>query len=195
MTAGTPAAGMAVVRLYEPARRPANWTEIIRPGQFAVFARDDESGVPCGIDGVRFADTALATCALFGSIDSARGFCEAAVLRHPTIRFDIFDHEGRVRPALLTVVHPDRAARLETSPRQIRVRRWLAWALVGGGVPLIVYARVADREHDVILPAFLGINLIIVAGRLLFMNFAVRETELARERRLEQSRSRPSPPG
>jgi hypothetical protein len=35
-----------------------------------------------------------------------------------------------------------------------------------------------------ILPAFLGINMVIIGGRLLWLNLALRETERARERRL-----------
>src|SRR3954447_8065061 len=46
------------LRLHDPTRRPASWTEIIRAGQFAVFARHEASGVPCDVDGARFTDPA-----------------------------------------------------------------------------------------------------------------------------------------
>lgn len=174
------------MRLHDPARRPASWTEIIQRGQVAAFARDEAGGVPCDVEGARFADAGAGTCAIFDSIDEARAFCEAAVLRHPSVRFDIFDADGRAKPALLTVTHPERAARLETAPRQMRWRRIIAWSLLAASVPLLAYAYVEDRQRDTILAAFFGINAVIAGGRLLFMNLALRETERERERRLRE---------
>ena len=174
---------MRIVRLHDPARRPAAWTDVILPGQFAVFARDDATGVPCDMDGVRFVAGAE-TCAIVDSIAEARAVCDTALQRHPSIRFDVFDSDGRTRPPILTVLHPDRAAAFETSPRQMRKRQVIAWALIIAGIPLMVFASVEYHERDIILPAFLGINMVIVGGRLLWMNLALRETERARERRL-----------
>jgi hypothetical protein len=37
---------MSVLRVYDPARTPASWTEIIRPGQFVAFVKRD-TGAPC----------------------------------------------------------------------------------------------------------------------------------------------------
>ena len=175
---------MESVRLHDPGRRPADWTEIIRPGQVAVFAKDEATGVPCDPDGKPFASVSEATCLIVDSMAEARAFCEAAVDRHPAVRFDVFDSDGRVRPPLLTVVHASRASGLETSPREMRRRRVIAWLLIATGVPLMVFAYVEYRERDIILAAFLGINMVIIGGRLLWMNFALRETERARERRL-----------
>ena len=180
---------MQIVRLHDPGRRPADWTEIIQPGQFAVFAKDDETGVPCDADGNPFASPAAGTCLIADSLVDARAFCEAAVQRHPSLRFDVFDANGRTLPPILTVLHPARAAALETSPREMRKRQVIAWALIAGGIPLIAFACVEFRERDIILPAFLGINMVIIGGRLLWMNLALRETERARERRLESASS------
>lgn len=90
----------------------------------------------------------------------------------------------RARPPILSVLHPDRAAALETSPREMRKRQVIAWTLVAAGIALVVYAYLEFGERDIILPAFLGINMIIIAGRLLWMNLTLRETERERERRL-----------
>ena len=178
---------MRIVRLHDPGRQPADWTEIIQPGQFAAFAKDEATGVPCSEDGAPFAPASAGTCTIFDSLQEARAFCEAAVGRHPAIRFDIFDADGRTRPPILTLVHPSRAAALETSPREMRKRRAIGWGLIAAGVPLMVFAYVEFRERDIILPAFLGINMVIIGGRLLWMNLALRETERARERRLESA--------
>jgi len=103
------------------------------------------------------------------------------------VRFDVFDSGGRVRPPILTIVHASRAAALDTSPRQMRKRRAIAWLLIVSGVPLMVFAYLEYRERDIILPAFLGINMVLIGLRLLWMNLAIRETERARERRLESA--------
>jgi hypothetical protein len=176
---------MQIVRLHDPGRKPADWTGLVQPGQFPVFAKIGASGVPCDTEGRPFANPAAATCAIADSIAEARAFCDAAVQRHPGVQFDVFDSEGRTHSPILTVVHPSRAAALETSPREMRKRRVIAWTLVAAGVLLMVFAYVEVRERDIILPAFLGINMVIIGGRLLWMNFALRETERARERRLE----------
>jgi hypothetical protein len=179
---------MQVVRVHDPSRRPASWTEIIESGQFAVFSKDDVLGVPCDLEGLRFAHADDVTCVVAGSIDEARQLSERAVERHPSLRCDVFDADGRTRPPLLTVVHPARAKTLETSTRQTWIRSVSAWTLIVLSVPLLVYAWLLfdSRERDVILPTFFGINMVLVALRLLWMNLLLRETEGARERRLRQ---------
>jgi hypothetical protein len=41
-------------------------------------------------------------------------------------------------------------------------------------------------EIEVIFPGFIGINLIVAGGRLLWLNLGIRETERARQERLER---------
>ena len=178
---------MQILRLHDPTRRPAAWTEIIRAGQFAAFAKLGESGSPCDANAARFSDPGAVTCAIFDSFAEARAFCEGAVDRHPALHFDIFDADGRARPPLLTVVHPAQAARLETSPWQARRRQVSAWILIGAGVPLMVFAYVEAGERDIFLIAFFGINMVLIGARLLWMNLALRETERNRETRMAQA--------
>jgi hypothetical protein len=173
-----------IVRLHDSSRRPASWMEVIRPGQFAVFARIEPSGGPCDAEGLPFASPDAASCAIFESFAEARAFCEAAVERHPAVRYDLFDSGGRTQPALLTVTHRDRSSGLETGPVQTRRRRVLAWVLIGVGAPLVAYATLVPRERESFLPAFLGLSMIIFGGRILWLNLALRETERAREARV-----------
>jgi hypothetical protein len=172
------------VRLYDPGRRPVNWTEIIGPGQFSAFSKALDTGLPCDPEGRPFADAAAAACVLFDSLDEARAFCESAVLVQPGIRFDVFDASGRVNPPLLTVVHASRARTLDTDPRGIRLRRTIAWLLIVAAVPVLALAY-SLRDVRAIFPGFIGINMILAGGRLLWFNLAVRETERAREARLQ----------
>ena len=176
-----------VVRIHDPQRRPSSWTEIIEAGQFVAFARDAESGAPCDEEGRPFADAASATCLIFDSLPEASAFCESAVARSVSLQFDVFDSEGRAHPPLLTFVHPSRAHAQETHPRALARRRLIAWALIAAGIPLIVYAYARHTEREIILPAFIGINMLIAAGRLLWLNLGIRETERERLARLKHA--------
>ena len=156
----------------------------MEPHQFAALARDENTGMPCGADARACADPAAATCVVFDSIEEARRFCQGAVLAAPSVRFDVFDVQGRANPPLLTIVHPSRAAALETHPRVLNHRRAIAWGLIAAGVPLLGLAYwLQDFGHS-IFPAFIGLNMVIAALRILWFNLGVRETERAREARL-----------
>lgn len=157
---------------------------MLRPGQFVVFGKDLASGTPSDFAGRPYSDPSLAECGVAASIDEARAFAEAAVAQAPALRLDIFDHEGRTHPPLLTVLHPSRADAADTHPRVLRKRQVIAWALIAIGIPLIVFAIVERHDREIILPAFLGINMLIAAGRLLWFNLGVRETERIRQERL-----------
>jgi hypothetical protein len=85
---------MQLLRLYDPDRRPPNWTDIIRPGQFAAFARHVEGGGPCDADGRPFASSDLVTCLIFDELDYAARFCEERVTEVPSVRFEVFDSAG-----------------------------------------------------------------------------------------------------
>jgi hypothetical protein len=66
----------------------------------------------------------------------------------------------------------------------MRMRKLVALGLLVAAPPLfwIDY----EKGGMLILPTFLGINLIIIAARLLFMNLSIRESERARQRRLTE---------
>ncbi len=160
---------MQVVRIHDPARRPASWADIIRPGQFVAFATPSDGN-----------------CVLFDSVAEARIYCEAAVLSSPAARYDVFDAAGRAQPALLTIVHPSRAHDLDAHPRAARKRRVLGWSLIAAGIPLVIYACWIPTDIEVIFPGVIGVNLIIAGGRFLWFNLGVRETERARQERLDR---------
>ena len=186
---------MQTLRLYDPERQPADWTGIIQPGQYAVFAKHIDTSGPCEPDGGPAPPPDRATCQLFDSLDEARSFSETRVRQMPGLRFEIFDATGRVNPPLLVVVHPDRASTLTGNPAAMRTRRLAAIALALASVPLFWY----DYQHRgvLVLPTFLAMNMLLVAGRLLYMNTSIREVERAREARLaaqQNDRDRASAP-
>ena len=160
--------------------------DLIREGQLVVFAKDVESGQPCDGRGQPFGDPEAVTCLVFDNLAEARAFCDAAVRQSPSTRYDVFDAGGRTRPPLLTVVHPSHLASLDSDPGGMRRRRVIAWALIAGGVPVIAYAYYFEEGVAMILPAFIGINMIIAGGRLLWFNLGIRETERDRQERLDR---------
>jgi hypothetical protein len=173
------------LRLFDRDRQPPDWTEIIRPGQYVAFSKVIDTGGSCDQDGRPFASAADATCLLFDSLTEARGFCEEQVTRAPAVRFEIFDSAGRRDPPLLVIVHPSRIAALEGNPRGMRVRKWAASLLLVGAVPLFWY----DYQHDqgmLIFPTVLGINMVIIAARLMQLNGAYAHAERLRQKRLAE---------
>jgi hypothetical protein len=161
--------GVQVLQIHDPERRPASWAEIIRPGQFVAFAAPSDG-----------------TCVLFDSLHEGRAYCQAAVLSSPELRFDLFDTDGRARPPLESYVHPSRAAALDAHPGAAHRRRVIAWSLIAAAVPLLVFTARRLSDIEAIFPGVIGVNLLLAAGRLLWLNLGVRETERARRERLKQ---------
>jgi hypothetical protein len=170
------------LRLYDPDRRPQNWTDIVRPGQVAVFSKNADTGATCDDEGKPFASDAEITCLIVDTLDEARRFCETRVEQVPGVRFEIFDAAGRTNPPLLMILSASRAHLHPDNPRGMRVRKWLAIAMLAASLPLFWI----DYENGglLILPTFLALNLILIAGRLLYMNVSTREAERRRDERL-----------
>jgi hypothetical protein len=176
---------MQLLLLHDPARRPASWTEIVRPGQFVVFASDEASGAPVDGEGRPLRSLRDAVCLVFDTLPEALAYGKAGVERAPELRFDVYSGPGRVEEPLETIVSPGRAARFDAGHRATRLRRWIAIVLLVGSVPLIYYDTFTQRGV-LVLPTFLGASMILSALRLLFMNRVVRDSETARRRRFEQ---------
>jgi hypothetical protein len=177
-----PQARVEVLRLFDPERRPSNWTGIIRPGQFAAFSKDADTGATRDAAGQPFASSSDVTCLVFDSFDDARTFCDTRVKAASNLRFDIFDSGGRTSPPLLVVVHPSRAHTLAGNQRDMRLRTWIARLLLLGAFPLFWLDY--QNRGALMLPTILAINMIVVAARLLHMNMSVKEVERTREERL-----------
>ena len=182
---------MDVLRLYDPDRRPPNWSDVIEATALVAFASDVDTGTPTDATGARFESAAAATCLVFGSLADARQYCETRVAEQPALRFDIFDARGRVEQPLLVIVHPARWAGAEGSSRAMFWRRCAAIALIGAAGPLAWYDYWAS-DGTLVLPTFLGISMAVAGVRLLFMNLVVRESDRARRERLERYERPPS---
>jgi hypothetical protein len=178
---------MQVVRLYDSARQPQGWLQIIKPTQFAAFATLADSGASCDVDGVLTGESD-ASCAIFDTLDEAEAFSRSRVERNPGLRFDIRDSAGLLRPPLITVVHPSREASLESSPSKLRGNTYSAIALLIAG-PLLIWWEWTYRDGVLIMPTIVGINAVLIAIRLLVMNYGHISKERARQERLRRLQS------
>ncbi len=180
---------MIYLRLYDHSRTPKSWTEILRPGQFVAFAKTIDTGAPCDAEGRPFATVEDATCLLFDGLGEAEAFCREQVNRATNVRFEIFDSAGRAEPALLVIVHPSRQRQLEGNSRGMRLR-------TQGAVALFIVAALSfwyDFQHGPgvqFFPTLLGINLVVVALRLLQLNGSYAHAERVRQRRLAEYQRR-----
>jgi hypothetical protein len=176
---------MQIVRVFDPSRQPANWTDIIRPGQFVAFSKDIDTGASRDAAGASIGSPDSLTCIIFDSLAEADAFCNDSVQRAPNLRFDVFDAAGRALPPLLTIVHPSRIATLDGNPRSARINQWGAVALVAAA-PILFWVDWWKYDGLLILPTILGINMLIIAARLIQLNVAHASAERARRDRLQK---------
>ena len=150
---------MQVLKLYDPARKPTEWTGLVHPGQYAVFHSDVATDVEKTADGRYLRPGEDSTCSVFDSLAEAEAYCEARVDANPTLRCDIYDHTGKSRPPMLTYVN---RAHLNTPSRRV----YWGWALVIASVPCFL---VEWYYHGIlVVPAVIGLNLIFAGLRLIY---------------------------
>jgi hypothetical protein len=105
---------MQHVLLHDRARVPSNWTQLIRPGQYAVFLTDVESSVPVFQDGAPIASASEYFCLIFDALPDAESYCEQAVKTFHRMRCEVFDSAGRANPPVAVFVNPEFAHTLDT---------------------------------------------------------------------------------
>ncbi len=174
------------IRLFDPHRKPADWTDVMGPTQCAVLLQDRKSSVALSPAGRPFAKREDATCLLFDSVDAAQQFCEAKVLGLPYVSCEILDAQGRAHPPLMVITHPDYHSDDDSGSTWSRRRKFIAVGLVLVSGPLFWL----DWKHHatLILPTFVGFNCILLAMRFLYWDFGVRNRESERLKRLAAHR-------
>jgi hypothetical protein len=174
------------IRLFDPRRKPTDWTDVIGPTQCAVLLQDRKSSVPLSPAGRPFARVEDATCLLFDHLEAAQKFCEAKVLELPNICCEIMDAQGRAHPPLMVITHPDYHREDDTGPTWSRRRRLISVGLVLISGPLLWL----DWRHHgmLVVPTLLAFNCILLAMRFLYWDFGVRHRENERRKRLAAHR-------
>lgn len=149
---------MQVLKLHDPARKPAEWTGLVHPGQYAVFHSDIATDVEKTPEGRYLQPGDDSTCTIFDSLADAEAYCEAKVEAIPNLRCDVYDHTGKSRPPLLTYVN---RIHLNASNRRAR---W-GWILIGASLPC--FAIEWYYHGTLVVFAVIGINLVFAGLRLI----------------------------
>lgn len=174
------------ILLFDPRRKPPDWTDLIGPTQCAVLLQDRKTSAPLSLAGQPLATREDATCLLFDRLDAAQQFCEAKVRDLPHVSCEILDAQGRAHPPLMVITHPDYRRHDDSGSTWSRRRKLIAVVLLLVSGPLFWL----DWRHSstLILPTFVGFNCILLAMRFLYWDFGVRHRERERLKRLAAHR-------
>ena len=164
---------MRQVLLYDPKRVPADWTELIQPGECCVFLSDAENATPIGVDGVPVASASRNFCLLFPSLSEAEAYCKTAVEKIPRMRCEVFDFVGRTKPPVRVFVDPEFAHTMDSEAGALRLFRFGFLAL-GTSLPLFWWGWKSTADGSW-LWVVLGINAVVVGLRLIYWAHGVRE--------------------
>jgi len=149
---------MHQLKLYDPARKPAEWTGLVHSGQFAVFHSDVATDVERAPDGAYLQPDEDSTCMVFDSLPEAETYCETKVEEIPGLRCDIYDHTGKSKPPMLTYVNK---IHLNAGAKRAR---W-GWAVVAASLPCFWIAWV--HRGTSVISLVVGLNLLFAGLRLI----------------------------
>lgn len=150
---------MQEILLYDPERRPANWTDLLHQGQYAVFFSDLATDIEKNSAGRYLQPGEQSTCLIFDSLPEAEAYCEARVENLSRLRCDIYDHRGKSGPPLLTYVHQ---AQLKTP------RKFVRWGFVLIAASAVSFWIEWRRGSGLGLGLIIGINLVFAGLRLIY---------------------------
>lgn len=177
---------MQELRLYDPDRRPQEWTGLVHEGQYAVFHSDVHSDVERKSDGRYLATGEYSTCLVFDSLPEAEAYCEAKVNEISNLRCDIYDHVGKSKQPMLTYVH-------QSHEKSDSKRALLGWFLVALSVPCFVIEW--HWNGTLVIFLIVGLNLIFAGLRLVYWGKGSSEKRRsARETKTERERQKIPPP-
>jgi hypothetical protein len=150
------------IRVYDPDRKPPDWTGCLSSEEVAVFFSDVETGGELNpqIGGERSAGT----CLVFPSLEQAVQCSRLYTARVPRLRCEIFDRRGRAVPALSTIVNPQFSSLVDdaASSRQLIVG---GWAALIASIVLGLLEWQSSSSHGLL--GVLAVNALALGARLL----------------------------
>lgn len=148
------------VRLYDAARTPAHWLEIVQPGQFSVFILEAKRRAP------RPGDSFVEITPDF---ESAVKFAEDVVARDSSLCCEIYDHRGKSGEPLRTVYNPAVRGKYEGRPLARR-EMWTGAGILAVAACFIAY----DVKRDLLWlwGYIIGLKLTLVGGSILVRGFS-----------------------
>lgn len=152
---------MTLTRIYDPARVPAHWTELILPGQFAVFIYDARTRVARDAEGGWLNAPSLALC---GDLTEAVSFAMDVVARQPDLCCEIYDHEGKSKDPLRVIYNPAVRGKYHGLGYAKRETLWGSITLLLGITFIVTDAR---RDLAWIWGYVIGVKLTLVGGSFL----------------------------
>lgn len=163
---------MREVLLFDGSRKPAVWTDLMQPGEYAVFLSDPVTHAGMRSDGRYTGGEAPDTCLIFDSLDEAVEYCRSRVSQTDRLRCQIFDTRGKAESPTAVFVSPGFAWTVHSEPKARRLI-WVGILLIAVSPPLFWLDWRADWH--LILPTILALQLIVVGGRLIQLGSATRE--------------------
>jgi hypothetical protein len=148
-------------RTYDPARNPAHWTKLIRPGQYAVFMLDAATHVARDAEGGLFNPDEGVSIAPCSDLPEAVSFATDVVTRHPNLCGEIYDHEGKAKDALQVVYNQSVRGKYVGLQYAKRQAAWGSLALVCG---MVFIAHDFMRDLTWIWGYIIGLKLTLVGG-------------------------------
>jgi hypothetical protein len=150
---------MQQLKLYDPARKPTEWTGLVHAGQFAVFHSDVATDIERSPDGHYLQPGEDSTCLVFDSLAEAETYCEAKVEQIPNLRCDIYDHTGKSKPPMLSYVN-------KVHLKAGSARATWGWAMVAASLPCFWIAWVYHGTS--VISLVVGLNLLFGGLRLVY---------------------------
>ncbi len=147
------------LKLYDPSRKPTEWTGLVHAGQFAVFHSDVATDVERSPDGHYLQPGEDSVCVIFDSLPEAEAYCETKVEDIANLRCDIYDHTGKSKPPLLTYVN-------KTHLKSGSNRAKWGWALVAASLPFFWIEH--HWGNTLVVPMVIGVNLAFAGLRLVY---------------------------
>jgi hypothetical protein len=160
LTAGK---NMKEVAIYDPKRKPPNWTELLAPSQYAVFQHETKTERHVSPTG-----TFSETCLIFDTLEEAKSYCVARVDQEPDITCEIFDQSGRANAPIEGYVHRS----VEIKQRSVFRSRFF-WAHIM--TALAIVGLLIDWRSDFVRmwPTILGLKFLTLA--ILFYAWGLAE--------------------
>jgi hypothetical protein len=176
--------GYREFKVYDDTRHPPEWTLLVDPTQCAVFLKEVKTANPLALDGSAVEHIRDCSFFLFDRLDDARRFCEAQVQRFPFMCCDVFDSDGKAKPPMLVIMHPDAAKKDELSPSSVKWRKNVAIASLVASAGL--FASDWRSEFELTWPSILAVNLFLLGLRFLYWNTASSERRRTQARRVAE---------
>jgi hypothetical protein len=156
------------LKVYDPARTPAHWLEIIRSGEYCVFIVGAADHIPRDYAGRPFKD-GEAYVQIASDLAEALRFADGVVARHPELCCEIYGDEGKSGEPLRTIYNDAERGKYEGLPLARR-EALTGSSIVTVGLLLIVYD--AKRDLTWLWGYIIGLKLLIIGGSYLVRGVA-----------------------